>query len=312
MEQIFKKNDKIGRYIVDESINKGGMAWVVKVHIRVGRYYALKVSRLGISKEQDEFNRTAIRDEAKLLSELDHSRIIKIFPIRRKDEDKVREDVYYARIGDLWYFCMEHLAGESLSRYLRNCGPLSVEEAANIVGNIVLGLYYLHSKNIVHLDVKAENVVFRTPVKKGEVFDPVLIDFGTAAGISKFSDEAGSPYVMSPERLRAARGMAAPETNRLIDPQKTEVWSIGVLLYQALTSQYPFPANNMRRLTSQIINDQPDPIIKRNPAVPVELEKFVIEGCLNKNPDLRPAVKEIFHFLKPYGSGPVLARKSSN
>ena len=311
MEQTFRKGDQIGCYTVDKCINKGGMAWVLKVHIRVGKYYALKVSRCGVGKDQDDFNRIAIRDEAKLLSELSHKRIVRVYPVQRQETDKVREAVYYARLGDYWYFIMEHLSGDNLAHYIKTCGPLSVEEATNIAGNVALGLFHLHSKNLVHMDVKAENVVFRSPVIKGEVFDPVLIDFGTAAGVIQFSDEAGSPYVMSPERLMAARGVAAPETNQFMNPQKTEVWSIGVLLYQALTNHYPFPANDMRRLTSQIINDRPEPISKSNAEVPAALEQFILEGCLNKNPDHRPTMHEILIFLKPYGSGSVVARKSS-
>ena len=298
--------DRIGPFVFEEQIRQGGMASVLRVRAPWGARYAMKMSLTGLPDDHDEINKIAIRSEADLLGQLDHLRIVHVIPIPREELEKAG-DKYYARAYQLeaqpWYFVMEHLAGGNLADHLKRVGPLMVSEATNIVGNICLGLYYLHARNLSHNDVKSENIAFRKPIRSGEPFDPVLIDFGTAAGVKRQVEEAGTPYSMSPERLRVARGLDAPEMSALVDVRKAETWSVGVLLYQSLSCKPPFSGRNLRTLTSQILNDKPASLRSFNPQVPGELDKFIVDYCLSKKPRYRPTIEEILRFLRPYGSG---------
>lgn len=300
-----KPGDEIGAYQIKRLINTGGMAYVVLAQSR-GRNYVLKITRAISSVEQFETNNVATRKEARLLSTLSHDRIVKIFPLEtdlyviRPEKQKV----FYAKAVELanspWYFVMEYLSGGTLDNYVKRCGPLTVSEATNIVGNIGLGLGYLHEKHIAHNDVKSENIVFRKRIVKGEPYDPVLIDFGIAAGVKNFVDESGSWYVMSPERVRVATGREAPEFAMQINPARADMWSLGLLLYQSLTNSSPFPSSNQRTLTSQILNDTPESTITRNMLVPKKLDDFIVDSCLSKRPEERPTIREFLEFIYEY------------
>jgi len=244
---------------------------------------------------------------------LSHDRIVKIFPLKisANNSRMKRKKIFYARAmsapGSPWYFAMEYLAGGTLGDYTKKCGPLTVAESTNIVGNIGLALGYLHEKSIVHCDIKPENVVFRKKIKKGQPYTPVLIDFGTAAGVNKFVDEAGSWYVMSPERIRRAKGIDPPETASEINPAKADIWSLAIVLYQALVGSLPFSSLSQKGLTSQILNDIPASITKQISNVPSALDRFIVHDCLAKNPQDRPTIHELLEFIFEYSGRGVLA-----
>ncbi len=307
-----KPGDVIGSYQIKGLINKGGTANVVLAGSR-GVDYALKITRVDGTAEQNQQNNIATRKEANLLSSLNHDRIVKVFPLELASDiiRSMKNEVFYAKATELsnapWYFAMEYLCGNTLGNYVKKCGPLTVPESTNIVGNIGLGLGYLHEKKFAHNDVKPENIVFRKRIVKGEAYDPVLIDFGTAAGVKRFVDEAGSWYVMSPERVRVATGRVAPEQASQINPVKADMWSLGILLYQSLTNSLPFPSSDQRRLTSQILDDIPESTRKRNKAVPKELDDFIIDNCLSKRPEERPTIREFLEFIYQYSGRGVLA-----
>lgn len=307
-----KEGDIVGAYYVKKHLSGGGMAYVVLASSEK-RDYALKITRVGRSLEQNMQNTNLTKKEVDFLRKLSHERIVKVFPLKINTQNlKMRgKTVFYASALDIpgspWYFAMEYLAGGTLDQYVRECGPLTVSEATNITGNIGLALAYLHDKGIVHNDVKPENVMFRKAIQKNQPYDPVLIDFGTAAGVTNFTDEAGTWFVMAPERIRGAKGIDPPEIASLIDPIKADVWSLGILLYQALTNSFPFPSSNQRRLTSQILNNTPKAISQQNRQVPVELSEFVIDECLAKKPEDRPTVREFLAFIYKYSGRGVLA-----
>jgi len=294
----FVINDK---FEVVRVVNRGGMAYVLLVRARGHeRMFALKLAHVRDRQANDDHpHNVAIRKEASLLKQLKHQRIVKVFPVGGIPGKAMKD--YSARAvnvtGQPWFFVMEFLAGGDLNEYVKQCGPLTVEEAVSIVLNTCMGVMYLHEKHrISHNDIKPENIVFRTPVRAGEPYDVVLIDFGTAAGVQKFKDEAGSWFVMSPERIRGAKGIEPPEQLARIDPRKSDIWSLGIVLYYALSKRLPFDSLRQKRLTTQILNTVPKDI----PHIPAELNRFLIEGCLAKRPQYRPTSRECFEFLRQY------------
>ena len=302
-----KAGDKIGEYTFIRFLQQGGMAVVALAEFE-DHQYSLKVSKVvNNDKNQTKDNMLAIRHEATFLSNLNHERLLKIYPIS-VGENALRnpnsQRNYYAKAMNLgkgemtpWFFVMEYLEGGTLASFIRKCGPLQIPEAMNIMGNVGLGLAYMHQEGISHNDVKAENVMFRKPLVNGEPFDPVLVDFGTATWIAKFDNYAGTWFAMSPERILAADGTIALED---LDVQKSDVWALGVLLYQALTKQLPFPALRNKKLTKQILKGKPDKIHTFRNDVPKELENFILGDCLAKKPENRPTLSEFLHFSYDY------------
>lgn len=302
-----KIGEKIGEYDFQRFLQQGGMAAVALVQLN-DVYYSLKVSKVIQNDEnQTKDNMLAIRHEATFLSKLNHERLVEIFPIS-VGKDSIRNHKsqrnYYAKAMNLgkdkmtpWFFAMEYLGGGSLANYIRKCGPLSVPEATNVIGNVGLGLAYMHKKGVSHNDVKAENVMFRNEVQNGDPFDPVLVDFGTATWIAKFDNYAGTWFVMAPERILSAQGDIPLHK---VDVTKCDVWSLGVLLYQSLTKSLPFPSLRNKKLTHQILKEKPEKISSFRKDVPKELENYILNACLAKNPENRPTLDEFLTYTFDY------------
>ncbi|MBL8093729.1 MAG: serine/threonine protein kinase [Anaerolineales bacterium] len=286
--------DPLGPYRVERVLRQGGMAVLALARDRDALPLALKVARLR-GDATDEAVQTAVRREAEILQRLSHKRVVRILPLEGAGADR-----YLARAvavpGAPWFFALEYLAGGTLTDHLQAAGPLSLNEAVHVAGNVALGLYHAHDRGQAHNDLKADNIMFRRPVAPGEAPEPVLIDFGIAAPLNRQQDQAGSTFIMSPERVLAMRGQHAPE--RAADAGRSDVWSMGVLLYQMLTGRLPFPALAEHSLTSQILNSTPAPIPALNPRVSAEVDGFVRERCLAKQPTARASLLELLRFLE--------------
>ncbi len=291
---LLKPSDPLGPYRVERVLRQGGMAVVALSRDRQGLPLALKVARLR-GDPTDDAVQTALRREAEILQRLSHKRVVRILPLEGTGADR-----YLARAvavpGSPWFFAVEYLAGGTLTDHLRQVGPLSLSEAVHIAGNVALGLYHAHERGQAHNDLKADNVMFRRPAAPGESPDPVLIDFGIAAPLNRSQDQAGSTFVMAPERVLAMRGQLPPE--RATDAAAGDVWSLGVLLYQMLTGRLPFPALAEHSLTSQILNSTPAPIPSLNPRVSTEVDAFVRERCLAKQPAARASLIDVLRYLE--------------
>lgn len=289
-----KSTDTLGPYRIERVLRQGGMAVVALVRDRDGLPLALKVARLR-GDATDEAVQTALRREAEILQRLSHKRVVRILPLEGPGVDR-----YLARAvavpGAPWFFALEYLAGGTLTDHIQRVGALSVNEAIGVAGNLALGVYHAHDRGQAHNDIKADNVMFRRPAAPGDAPDPVLIDFGIAAPLNRQQDQAGSTFVMAPERVLAMRGQHAPE--RSADAARSDVWSLGVLIYQMLTGRLPFPALAEHSLTSQILNSTPAPIPSLNPRVSIEIDAFVRERCLAKQPGARATLLELLRFLE--------------
>ena len=241
-----------GKYKVLEQIGSGGMAVVYRgEHIYLKKPVAIKVMLPSFSEKPELVQR--FLQEAEMASKLDHPNIVKIFDFG--DED------------GLLYLVMQFIDGDTLERILRHRGKLSLREAINITLQVLSALQYAHEKGLVHRDIKPGNVMIN---KEGRAY---LLDFGIAVfgGMGGGEKTAtGTPEYMAPEQFRGRAD------------RRSDLYSVGVMLYEMLTGKTPFQdAKDIYELQHRILRD-PIPPTGIDPEIDAILEK-----ALSKLPSQR-------------------------
>jgi len=251
-----------GRFLVKRKLGEGGMGVVYEAEqTAFGRKVALKVLHPHLT---DESLTARFRNEAAAASRLDHPNTITVF------------DFGETETGSL-YIAMELIEGTSLDDEIRRGGAQEWRRAARIVKQICGSLANAHENGIVHRDLKPENVML---VKRDTEKDFVkVLDFGIAKimeddgtdqrqALTKTGMVLGTPQYMSPEQIRGGKVDA-----------RSDIYSIGVVLYQMLTGALPFTAESPMGLLTKHLMDAPPPFAQVNPAnrVPPELERFVMQ-----------------------------------
>jgi len=260
-----------------------------------GSDVALKISRVGGPNQQFFF--AAIQKEVEILQKLDHPGVVRLMRVSGGKNPYKERAVEIE--GSPWFFGMECLRGGSLEGYIRSLGPLRLDEAAAICHQVGVILASIHRRGFAHNDVKPDNILFRSSLKVGQQFDPVLIDCGVAAKLIKQQLD-GSVVYMAPERLQETRDPNPPEVVQRYDPVKADVWSMGILLYRLLVGREPFMGVTDRSITSAILRAMPAPIASERRDVPKELDEYIIEGCLSKDPQLRVTMEQFNRVIKYY------------
>src|SRR5258706_2958621 len=253
----------IGPYQVLKPLGAGGMGEVFLAYDeRLDRNVAIKRIRsdAGATPERRE----RFRREARVAARLNHPAIVQIYDVLTE--------------GDVSYIVMENVEGTNLRRLLDD-GPLPVGEVVVLARDVAQGLAEAHQQGIVHRDLKSENVLI-TPEGRAKI-----ADFGIAKRVLAGSEEGsltadgrvlGTFRAMSPEQARGE-----PVDFR------SDLFSLGVLLYEALTGQSPFEAENELAMLSRIVHGRQVPVWKVRPEVPAELSDLV-DHLLEKDPLGRP------------------------
>jgi serine/threonine protein kinase len=251
----------ISHFQILDRIGGGGMGVVYRAEdMSLKRIVALKFLMPDLVRDPSAKKR--FLKEAQAASALDHPNICTIHEISETDEG-------------LLFICMAYYGGENLSARISR-GPLSVGEALEIVIKIGRGLAKAHEHGIVHRDIKPANIII-TP--DGEV---KIVDFGLAklsggTQITRVGARMGTLPFMSPEQIRG-----------LDLDHRTDIWSLAVLLFQALTGQLPFQREYEAAMLYAIVTDDPPLLTSVHPGLPSELEK-VITKALKKEPNERYA-----------------------
>ncbi|MDA1313303.1 MAG: protein kinase [Acidobacteria bacterium] len=250
----------ISHYRITEKLGEGGMGVVYKAEdIKLKRPVALKF--LAPHLLRDEEGRKRFLREAQAAASLDHPNICTVHEI---DEADGRT-----------FIVMAFLDGQPLSERIKE-GPLKLPEALSIAIQMAEGLEAAHEKGITHRDIKPDNVMLMAG-SRGLV---KLMDFGLAqlAGSSKFTREGttlGTMNYMSPEQAEGA------ETGH-----RTDIWSLGVVLYEMIAGQRPFRGDFDQAIVYSIMNEPAEPLTAVRTGVPKELER-IVNKCLAKKPDQR-------------------------
>jgi hypothetical protein len=262
----------IGNYQVTSKIGVGGMGAVyLAEHPLIGKRVALKVLHAEFSSKEDVVKR--FFQEAKAVNDIQHPNIVDIV------DYGVLENVQGARTV---YFIMEFLDGPSLADVIRNEAPLAPERALAIALQIADALGACHASGVVHRDLKPDNIML---IQRGREPDFVkVLDFGIAklTGEQKVSVRTrtgllmGTPAYMSPEQCE---GSAAVD-------HRTDVYAVGILLYEMLCGQVPFTGETYGQILLQHLTQVPTPLSVTRGLIPPHVEAVVFKA-LEKHPDAR-------------------------
>ncbi len=252
---------QLGRYEVLGELGQGAMGVVYKARDPlIDRVVAIKTINLGLALEEKEEYEGRFYQEAKAAGRLNHPNIVTIYDVGKS--------------GDVAYIAMEFLQGRELRDIMNDGDRLPVDQVLDIVAQVALGLAYAHEHEIVHRDVKPSNIMV---VRDGHV---KITDFGIARMASsavrtQTGMVLGSPKYMSPEQVMGKN----------ID-QRSDIFSLGVMLYEMLTGQAPFNGENVNAIMYQTLNAAPPLPNSLNPAVP-EMLNFIVAKALAKSVDDR-------------------------
>ncbi|HEX9118564.1 MAG TPA: serine/threonine-protein kinase, partial [Anaerolineae bacterium] len=310
----------VGPYVIEHVLKegRGGYAQVVVARQALPgggaeAHVALKFARTQVPGRDDEkatetarHYERALTTEVELLRDLRHPGVVRLYSIPI-DRQRFR---YQARAAELdgqpWYFAMEYLAGGSLQALLDQQKvldlPLTVEIAQQIAGT----LDYLHSRGISHLDLKANNVLFREPLAGHIAPQAVLIDFGTAQKLVRHAEEEGATVSYSPpERVAIMMGKAPPES--FANKPAADVYSLGVLLYRMVTGRLPFTGERSH-VTTRILTESPTrPVSYSRPLQTAPGLDDLIMEMLAKEPAGRPSAAAVAKRLDDILPGPRFA-----
>jgi len=277
----------VSHYRIVEKLGEGGMGVVYKAEdTKLKRTVALKFLPPELTRDADAKARF-IR-EAQAAAALDHPDICTIYEI---DEAEGRS-----------FISMAYIDGERLKDKVQR-GPLKLDETLEIAIRIAQGLQAAHEKGIIHRDIKSANVML-TSSGQVKVMDFGLAKLAGATMVTKEGMTLGTVGYMSPEQ---ARGEDADN--------RTDIWSLGVVLYEMLTGLLPFRGEYEQALMYQIMNAAPEPITSLRTGVPMELER-VVTKCLEKNRNERyqtsaDLVADLRRLRRTLSAGTGTARRSA-
>ena len=267
---------KLGRYQIVSEVGKGAMGTVYKaIDPLIERTVAIKAINLDLSKEELASFEERFYREAKSAGQLSHPNIVTIYDIGETD--------------NVAYIAMEFLEGQSLRELLDSGAVLAIDRISRIAAQVAEGLAYAQKHGIVHRDIKPANIVItRSGVVK-------ITDFGIAHMPSASRTQAGmvlgSPKYMSPEQV----------VGKTVDG-RSDVFSLGVMLYEMLTGQSPFAGDNISTIMYRILNETPlNPSIV-NARIPLAFDTIITKALAKRPEDRYQTAKEMARDLKNYPS----------
>ncbi len=244
-----------GRYELEKLVGSGGMSNVFRAHDRLlERTVALKILHEQYTRDEDYVER--FRREARAVAQLSHPNIVTV--IDRGEQDGRQ------------FIVFEYVEGQNL-KDLCNQGPLPVRDALLLSLQVARALSFAHDRGLVHRDVKPQNVLLN------EDGQAKVTDFGIARsldvhGVTQTGTVLGTSDYIAPEQARGQK----------VDP-KTDIYSLGVVLYELLTGEVPFAGDNFVAVAMRHVNEPVPSVLDRRPDVPVRLD-LAIQRAMAKDP----------------------------
>lgn len=246
--------ETVSHYKIIEKLGEGSRGVVYKAEdIKLGRPVALKFFPTDVKTDEEQKERFIL--EAKTASALDHTNICTIHEIEETMDGRL-------------FICMAFYEGETLTGKIKE-GPLKIEEVIDYSIQVARGMEKAHRKGIVHRDIKPHNLIV---TNDGVV---KIVDFGLAKligqkNLTREGISVGTVVYMSPEQARGE------EVDRL-----TDIWSLGVVIYEMITGQLPFRGEDVQTVLHSILTKEPEPINRLRSGIPPEMER-ILKKCLSK------------------------------
>jgi len=263
----------LGRYKIISEIGQGAMGVVYKaVDPIIDRTVAIKTINLNLSKQELEEYEARFQQEIKAAGRLNHPNIVTIYDVGKTEQCA--------------YMAMEYLEGQELKDIIASGKLLAPHQVVDIIAMVADGLWFAHEQDIVHRDVKPSNIM----VLKGGIAK--ITDFG----IARLPNSAvktmtglilGSPRYMSPEQV----------IGKTIDA-RSDIFSLGVVLYEALTGTAPFDGDNVNAIMYATVNTTPAPPSAHNRHVPAMLDLIVAKAMAKLLEDRYQSIKELAEDLR--------------
>ena len=277
---------KLGRYEVVRELGKGamGIVYLAKDPL-IGRLVALKTIRTSAHADDDEakeFQQRFIR-EAQAAGILNHPAIVTV------------HDIGNDEASGITFIAMEYVEGQNLKEVLTQGRALGFEQIADIIAQVAEALDFAHAKGIVHRDVKPANIILL------DGYRAKITDFGIAkiasgaANLTTTGQFLGTPNYMAPEQVKGA-----PVDGR------TDIFALGICLYECLTRRKPFGGDSLTSISYKIVHEPFPPLQEINPQIPESFDE-VVANCLAKDParryqrarDLANALRAVIRGDKP-------------
>lgn len=248
-----------GRYEIHELLGVGGMAYVYKAYDRQeGIWVAIKILKEEFSENSDFLRR--FRNESRAIAVLSHPNIVKVYDVSFGDR--------------IQYIVMECLNGITLKDYINKKGILAWKEALYFTVQILRALQHAHEKGIIHRDVKPQNIIL---LPDGTI---KVTDFG----IARFSQS--ETQTMTDKALGSVHYIAPEQARGEFTSDKADIYSLGVMMYEMLTGQLPFEADNAVSVAIMQLQAEPQKPRTINPQIPVGLEEITMKA-MEKKPAMR-------------------------
>lgn len=281
---------KLGKYQLETLVGRGGMATVYRAHdTSLNRAVAIKVLDPGLAVDPRAVER--FKREAVTSANLEHPNIVCVYDVQQE--------------GHIYYIAMRFVQGHTLRDILQDNGPLPLGAVVNVITPLAQALQYAHLHGVIHRDVKPGNILVEPD---GSV---LLTDFG----IARAADNAQSGLTATGLVMGTADYLAPEQISGRPAEPRSDIYSLGVVLYEMLTGVTPFAGENTASILYRQVHDNPPSLRSMNPRLPIELQP-VMDRVLAKNPssrysdpvDLARDLEEVARWL-PDGS-PWLSAKS--
>lgn len=257
------------RYEIIDKVGSGGMADVYKALChKLNRYVAIKILKQEFSSDDSFVEK--FRAEAQSAAGLSHPNIVNVYDVGEEN--------------GIYYIVMELIEGITLKNFIERKGRLDIREATGIAIQIAQGLEAAHANNIIHRDIKPQNIIIS---REGKV---KVADFGIAKAASSntlTSSAMGSVHYISPEQARGG-----------YSDEKSDIYSLGITIYEMISGRVPFEGDNAVSIALSHIQEEARPLGDIIPGIPISIDK-IVQKCLQKKAERRySSVVELIEDLK--------------